>query len=61
VREKLEQRLTELRAEYESGQRALAELEQKQMTLRDTVLGPGLGVEVLEEELGTKDRELPPG
>jgi len=61
VREKLEQRLTELRAEYESGQRALVELEQKQMTLRDTVLRISGAIQVLEEELGTKDRELPPG
>jgi len=61
VREKLEQRLTELRAEYESGQRALAELEQKQMTLRDTVLRISGAIQVLEEELGPKDRELPPG
>ena len=61
MREKLEQRLTELRAEYESGQRALAELEQKQMTLRDTVLRISGAIQVLEEELGTKDRELPPG
>ena len=61
MREKLEQRLTELRAEYESGQRALAELEQKQMTLRDTVLRISGAIQVLEEELGPKDRELPPG
>jgi len=60
VREKLEQRLTQLRAEYESGQRALAELEQKQATLRDTVLRISGAIQVLEEELGTGDRPLPP-
>jgi predicted nuclease with TOPRIM domain len=60
VREKLEQRLTELRAEYDSGQRALAELEQKQATLRDTVLRISGAIQVLEEELGTRDRQLPP-
>lgn len=59
MREKLEQRLTELRAEYESGQRALAELEQKQVTLRDTVLRISGAIQVLEEELGTRSRQLP--
>jgi predicted nuclease with TOPRIM domain len=56
VREKLEQRLTELRAEYESGRRALAELEQKQATLRDTVLRISGAIQVLEEELGAPSR-----
>jgi len=59
VREKLEQRLTELRAEYESGQRALAELEQKQATLRDTVLRISGAIQVLEEELGTRTPAFP--
>ena len=56
MREKLEQRLTELRAEYESGRRALAELEQRQATLRDTVLRISGAIQVLEEELGAPSR-----
>jgi predicted nuclease with TOPRIM domain len=60
VREKLEQRLTALRAEYDSGQRALAELEHKQVTLRDTVLRISGAIQVLEEELGTRAPQLPP-
>lgn len=56
MREKLEQRLTELRGEYESGRRALAELEQKQATLRDTVLRISGAIQVLEEELGAPSR-----
>jgi predicted nuclease with TOPRIM domain len=51
LREQLERRLAKLRAEYESGQRALAELEQKQATLRDTVLRISGAMQVLEEEL----------
>jgi len=60
VREKLERRLAELRAEYESGQRALVELEQKQATLRDTVLRISGAIQVLEEELGSGERPTPP-
>jgi predicted nuclease with TOPRIM domain len=51
VREQLEQRLGALRSEYESGQRALAELEQKQAVLRDTLLRISGAIQVLEEEL----------
>ena len=52
MREQLEQRLTQLKAELESGQKMLAELEQKQANLRDTLLRISGAVQVLEEELG---------
>ena len=52
MREQLESRLAQLKAEYESGEQMLAELEQKQRALRDTLLRISGAVQVLEEELG---------
>ena len=49
MRERLRQRLTDLRAEYEAGRRALAELEAKQSALRDTLLRISGAVQALEE------------
>ena len=51
MKDQLERRLAALRQEYESGQRALADLERKQSTLRDTLLRISGGIQVLEEEL----------
>lgn len=55
---KLEQRLTELRAEYESGQRILkdielklAELEDRKKTLKETLLRISGAIDLLEEVL----------
>ena len=53
VAEKLEKRLSTLRAEFESGQKMLAELEAKQASLRETLLRISGAIQVLEEELGT--------
>ena len=53
MKERLERRLASLRAEYESGQRALADLEQKQAALRDTVLRISGAIQVLQEELAS--------
>ena len=52
MRAQLIQRLHALKAEYESGQHMLAELEQKQASLRDTLLRISGAIQVLEEELG---------
>jgi len=52
MREQLQSRLTQLKAEYEAGEQMLAELEQKQRALRDTLLRISGVVQVLEEELG---------
>lgn len=49
----LNHRLTQLKSEYETGQRMLTELEQKQRTLRDTLLRISGAIQVLEEELGS--------
>lgn len=51
MKQQLEQRLKELRSEFESGQRTLAELETKQMNLRNTLLRISGAIQVLEEEL----------
>ncbi|HEY0735980.1 MAG TPA: hypothetical protein VGD69_13790 [Herpetosiphonaceae bacterium] len=51
MRERLESRLAALKAEFEAGQKMLAELEAKQASLRDTLLRISGAVQVLEEEL----------
>lgn len=58
MKERLEKRLNELRSEFESGQKALAELETKQMNMRNTLLRISGAIQVLEEEL---TREGSPG
>jgi uncharacterized coiled-coil protein SlyX len=52
MKEQLEQRLKELKAEFESGHKALAELENRQADLRNTLLRISGAIQVLEEELG---------
>jgi prefoldin subunit 5 len=56
MRGKLEQRLKQLKAEYEAGQKMLAELEAKQASVRETVLRIRNAIEVLEEELAKTDQ-----
>jgi hypothetical protein len=51
MKQQLEQRLKELRAEYESGQKALAELENQQTALRSILLRINNAIQILEEEL----------
>ncbi len=51
MRERLEQRLKELTAEFEAGQQMLAELEARQAALRDTMLRLDGAITVLREEL----------
>ena len=55
MKQQLEDRLSELKAEFESGQKMLAELEAKQANLRDSLLRISGAIQVLEEELGTDD------
>ena len=55
MKQQLEQRLKDLRAEYESGKKALAELESKQMNLRNTLLRIRNAIQVLEEELSKEN------
>ena len=51
MREQLEQRLQELQAEFESGQKMLADLETRQASLRESLLRISGAIQVLEEEL----------
>jgi predicted nuclease with TOPRIM domain len=57
VKEQLEKRLAQLKAEFESGQKVMAELEAKQANLRDTLLRISGAIQILEEELEKGDRE----
>jgi uncharacterized protein (DUF3084 family) len=52
MRERLEQRLAELRAEFERGQQTLDQLETQATTVRQTLLRISGAIQVLEEELG---------
>ncbi len=51
MKQQLQQRLQELKAEYESGKKVAAELEAKQANVRDTLLRIAGAIQVLEEEL----------
>ena len=54
MREQIENRLSELRTEFEVGQKVMAELEIRQANLRSTLLRIGGAMQVLEELLGEK-------
>ncbi len=58
MREQLLKRLQELKAEYESGQKMVAEFETKQLELQKTLLRISGAIQVLEEEL-TKNESAP--
>jgi predicted nuclease with TOPRIM domain len=51
MKEQLQKRIQELRSEYEAGQKMLADLETKQVELRQTLLRISGAVQVLEELL----------
>ena len=51
MKEKLEQRLQSLKAEFDAGQRLLAEYQTKQANLRETLLRISGAIQVIEEEL----------
>ena len=57
MKEQLEKRLAELKAEFESGQKVMAELETKQANLRDTLLRISGAIQILEEEIGKISEE----
>ena len=56
MKEQLEQRLKELKTEFESGQKALAELENRQGDLRNTLMRISGAIQVLEEELAIEGK-----
>ncbi len=51
MQEQLEQRLKELKPEFEIGQKTLADLDARQANLRETLLRISGAIQVLEEEL----------
>jgi len=56
MREQLQRRLEELKAELEAGQKMLNDLDAKRENLRQTLLRISGAVQILEEELA-KDAE----
>jgi chromosome segregation ATPase len=60
MREQLENRLEELRAELEAGQKMLNDLDTKRENLRQTLLRISGAIQVLEEELA-KSADQQPG
>ncbi len=65
MREQLEQRLKTLKSEYEDGQKALADLEAKQASIRETLLRISSAIQVIEAQLAdlnqSPGREISPG
>ena len=62
MQEQLEQRLSQLKAEFESGQKMLAELDARRANLGETLTRISGAIQVLEEELakaedGTADAD----
>ena len=51
MKQKLTQRLQELKSEFEAGQKMLTELEAKEANLRNSLLRISGAIQVLEEEL----------
>jgi len=51
MKAQLEKRLTELKAEYATGQKMLADLETRQANLRESLIRISGAIQVLEEEL----------
>lgn len=51
MKEQIEQRLNQLKTEFESGQKMLADLEAKQANLKTTLLRISGAIQVLEELL----------
>ena len=51
MRERLEKRLSELKAEFEAGNKMLSELDGKAGKIRETLLRISGAIQILEEEL----------
>lgn len=61
MKQQLEQRLSDLKAEYSSGQKMLADLDARQAELRQTLLRISGAIQVLEELLIEEDADSPNG
>jgi len=58
MRKQLEQRLEQLKLEFESGQKLLLDLEARQTEVKNTLLRMQGAIQVLEEELAKSDEVL---
>ena len=56
MKQQLGQRLQELKTEFASGQKVLAELEEKRSNIQSTLLRIQGAIQVLEEELAKADK-----
>ena len=61
MKNNIQQRLQELRSEYQGGQKMLEELQQKQANLEPTLLRIAGAIQVLEELLAQEDQQASPG
>jgi uncharacterized coiled-coil protein SlyX len=57
MKEQLAKRLAELKTEFASGQKMIADLEAQQANLRDTLLRISGAIQILEEEIGKANEE----
>ena len=57
MKQQLEQRLKELKAEFESGQKVLADLEAQQANMRNTLRRISGAIQELEEELAKEGQQ----
>jgi predicted nuclease with TOPRIM domain len=57
MKKQIKERLEELKAEYESGQKMLADLETQESNLRTTMLRISGAIQVLEELLAKTEEE----
>jgi predicted nucleic acid-binding Zn-ribbon protein len=60
LKDQLEKRLQELKAEFEAGQKRLDDLDMMRENLRQTLLRISGAIQVLEEELKKADLPSPP-
>jgi hypothetical protein len=54
MREQIERRLEELKAEFEAGQKMMADLEQRKVNLEQTLLRISGAIQVLDEVLASE-------
>ncbi len=59
MKNQIKNRLKELKEEYESGRTMLADLENKQANLQQTLLRISGAIQVLEEELAKTHEQIP--
>jgi predicted nuclease with TOPRIM domain len=57
MKEQIKERIEQLKAEYESGQKMLADLETQESNLRTTMLRISGAIQVLEELLAKAEEE----